>query len=252
MDEARADRPQRDAGRAVIHIDDMRRAAGLIGTVCGWLISTRAYASPPAAECKIHDTRGEVAGEAKLSVRGQQFAIIGGQFDLLDVTITKKTARAHLETKAFELDGDLALDAIWVAPRDTELRDSWIRIFKAKPRVARESSLQIEVPLSKDLKPARASFSIGCQELTFADVPRDFPKDAERVGFVRGTTRLLKSPEGGVLATIIGRRAEKSGLPVDGHVLERRGKMVRVRIDGANAVEGWVDATALDGAVSTQ
>jgi hypothetical protein len=222
----------------------VRRARLVVGVSCCLGLPIGAQASPPESACTIRDDGGKLDGKANLSAHGQQFAAVAGAFEHLEVTVTKSAAHAHVETKWFELDGDLALNAIGVATRDPALRAGWILVSHAKARVASGSSLEIEVPFSSELTPSSASLTIPCADLTFAKVRRPGLGDADRIGFGPGATPLLKSPKGGVLATIQGRPAVKSGFPVTGYALEHRGKMVRVRFGGANVVEGWVPEAA--------
>lgn len=238
------------------------RGAWLLACTGCWTASPPPATSPPPTigTCTIRDTNVESIQWVNLSVRGHQFAYFDGPYARLDVEIVGTRARARVETAQVELDGELRLDDFPLRPARRTLHDGWVEIEVATGRAAAGDTLRIDVALPTGVQPASKQFVVPCRELTFARAPTDEDEDesdetepAESVEFLPATTTSLHRAPGepAVARVVAPEEAEHDpheppiDEPVTARVLERRGRIVRVRIEGPNAVVGWVAASAV-------
>lgn len=187
-------------------------------------------------KCTIHDT--EVAGTAKLSAGGLVFAN-QSEVTRLDVTFQGGVGRARIENSTVVLEGDLDLVAMPIRPRDVVPQDGWLEIRHATAKLATGNVLRIEAALPEGLAPKTVQFALPCTELTFAAPPdpAETTNGLPRMELAIGT-QLRPRPDGAAVV--------RANAPLDGVVIEQRGGMSRVRIDGGeNVVFGWVSTPAL-------
>lgn len=199
--------------------------------------------------CEVRDSDVTIAGFAKLSVAGRAFAQQVGPFARFDVAFRDAVGRVKLETDVFVLEGDLDLAELTMRPRDMDLRDGWIEIRSAAAKAATEDALRIEVELPGGLEPKTVPFTLPCSGLTFGAPPDPIETTDLDVVEVPIHTQLRPRPDGPAVARVIGHvdpeDPTKTIQALEAYVLERRGSMTKVRIEGANPVVAWVSSLAL-------
>lgn len=227
----------------------------------GWLLACSACwtASLPPPEipvakpgrCVVHDANVEISGAAKLSVHGHGFAKQTGAFVRFEVAFAGTIGKAHLENDTFVLDGELDPSDLSIRPREVALHDGWIQIRTATSKSALGTSLKIEVPLPEGLDPKTVLVPLPCTELTYA-VPPDPPETTGTPTLVDLPigTQLRARPDGQPVARVVGYVPQDVPghtqlRPLEATVLDTRGAMTQVRIEGDNPVVVWAASSAL-------
>lgn len=198
--------------------------------------------------CEIRDSDVTISGLAKLSVRGQAFAQQPGPFARFDVAFKQDVGRVKLENETFVLDGDLDLKELTVRPRDlAELRDGWIEVRSAVAKAATDDALRITVALPEGLEPKLVPFTVPCSGLTFAAPPDPIDTADLDVVEVPINTQLRPRPDGPAVSQVIGKAdPDREGLrAIEAFVIEKRGSMTKIRVEGDNPVVAWVSSLAL-------
>jgi hypothetical protein len=221
----------------------------LVGLTACWTGPVAAPVAPAErpGRCAIQEVDVPISGLAKLSIEGLEFANVSGPLMRLGVTFRGVVARARVESEEVVLEGDLDLTAISLRPREPGLRDGWIEVRSATAKAATETNLRVEVALPDGLAPKTTTFMYPCHTLTFAVAPdpaEDTGEEAEPLELVIGT-QLRPTPAGQPVARVTGQRQDDKLVSVQALVLDKRGTMTQVRIDGENPVVVWVPSGAL-------
>lgn len=235
---------------ADVYVPMLRHAWLLAGSACwtGVPTSTDVRAPDRPRSCEIRDSDVTIAGSAKLSIEGRAFAQQPGPFARFDVAFKQEVGRVKLETETFILDGNLELKELTVRPRDmAELRDGWIEVRSATARTATDDALRITVALPDGLEPKLVPFTVPCSGLTFAAPPDPIDTSDLDVVEVPINTQLRPRPDGPAVSQVIGKADpdSKELLPIEAFVIEKRGSMTKIRVDGDNPVVAWVSSLAL-------
>jgi hypothetical protein len=226
------------------------RRLALVGLAACWTTPVVAPQAPVAntiKRCAIVETRVTTNGLVRLSIGGSAFAQLSSPFERLAVTFKGAGAHARVETERFVLEGELDRDELAIRPRELALRDGWIEVRKAAARTAGEGALRVEAALPDGLSPKSVMFTLPCSELTFEAVPQVPEEHVDVQLHVLAIGAELRTKPDGPVVMRVGKRIDEDGieLTVDASVIEKRGAMTHVRVDGDNPVFGWVANRAL-------
>ncbi|MCW5807156.1 MAG: hypothetical protein KIT31_32670 [Deltaproteobacteria bacterium] len=212
----------------------------VLATGCWSAAPAPPAAAPPAAPagtCTIRDGAVQPMSAIALRVEGATFATLTEEVERFELFAS--TATMRVETTQVELAGELDLATFGVRPRQP-MRDGWVEVLSSTVDRAKGASASLAVALPEGLKPAIAYIDVPCAELTSVEGTGEPAEDGESVVIERPTP-LLDAPGGKERARIDPGQGES----VPATILERRGGLVRVLIDGTNPVRGWIAGAAV-------